>query len=240
MLTPSYTTPLSTHSVSCRRPLPRALYVMLCYVTRGDAEDLPHNKGNFLLGLLRPVTQSVLITPWPCFDPPHIIMEHAALHLSAMGDDSPSSIADFFGEVLGAVARETSQPRSAAAQCALSIFREAAQRALTAEQLEAELRSAGLNEQLSAAAARSWAMHGTAAHCGLSALGARRLIDAEWTFGVTASSSEHAAVGTTYVQLRMVVDGPNGPEYVHTELSLPRFYAFVHDLERAKAQLELI
>ena len=57
---------------------------------------------------------------------------------------------------------------------------------------------------------------------------------------MTASSSEHATVGTTYVQVRMVVEGSSGPEYVHVELSLPRFYEFVHDLERAKAQLELI
>ena len=57
---------------------------------------------------------------------------------------------------------------------------------------------------------------------------------------MTASSSEHAAVGTTYVQVRMVVEGASGPEYVHMELNLPRFYEFVHDLERAKAQLEVI
>ena len=37
---------------------------------------------------------------------------------------------------------------------------------------------------------------------------------------MTASSSEHATVGTTYVQVRMVVEGSSGPEYVHVELSL--------------------
>lgn len=34
-------------------------------------------------------------------------------------------------------------------------------------------------------------------------------------FTVSASSSEHAATGQTFVQLRLVVDGANGLEYVH-------------------------
>ena len=167
-------------------------------------------------------------------------MEGAALHLSSFSADSATDICN---DVLtGAAAMSAKPPSAAAQQCALAIFREAAQRGLTAEQLEAELCGAGLSDALSAAVGRSWAMHGSEARSALSAsaVGARRLIDAEWTFGVTASSSEHAAVGTTYVQVRLVVDGAGGPEYVHTELSLPRFYEFVHDLERARAQLELI
>lgn len=166
-------------------------------------------------------------------------MEGAALHLSSLSADSA---ADFFSNVLTTAASAGAKPSSAAAQCALAIFREAAQRGLTAEQLETELGGAGLSDALSAAVSRSWSIHGTEAQRALTAgaLDARRLIDAEWTFGVTASSSEHAAVGTTFVQVRLMVDGDAGPEYVHMELSLPRFYEFVHDLERAKAQLDLI
>ena len=167
---------------------------------------------------------------------PRAAMESAALHLSSL--DAESAV-DFFSALLAA---DTTKPSSDAAHCALQVFREAAQRGLTADQLEAELCSAGLSEALSAAAGRSWSLLGAEAHRALaaSAIDASRLVDAEWTFGVTASSSEHSAVGTTYVQLRLAVAGPRGLEYEHMELSLPRFYEFVHDLERAKAQLDLI
>ena len=96
---------------------------------------------------------------------------------------------------------------------------------------------------------------------------------------VSASSSEHAAVGQTYVQLRLVVDGAGKQEYVHmgarchplsaprptrrdcaasshrcslppspplsvataiTEMNLPRFYEFLHELECARAKLDLM
>lgn len=164
------------------------------------------------------------------------MMESAALHLSSLDAESA---ADFFSALLAA---DTTKPSSDAAHCALRVFREAAQRGLTADQLEAELCSAGVSEALSAAAGRSWSLLGAEAHRALSAsaIDASRLVDAEWTFGVTASSSDHSAVGTTYVQLRLAVAGPRGLEYEHMELSLPRFYEFVHDLERAKAQLDLI
>ena len=166
-------------------------------------------------------------------------MESAALHLSSL---DPGSATDFFSSLLAADTSTATKTPSAAKQCALAVFREAARRGLTADQLEAELCGAGLSEALSAAAGRSWSLLGAEAQRGLSAsaIDASRLIDAEWTFGVTASSSEHAAVGTTYVQLRLAVTGASGPEYVHMELSLPRFYEFVHDLERAKAELDLI
>ena len=166
-------------------------------------------------------------------------MESAALHLSSLDGESAQ---DFFSGLLAADTSTATKPPAAAAQCALAVFREAARRGLTADQLEAELCSAGLSEALSAAAGRSWSLLGAEAHRALSAsaIDASRLVDAEWTFGVTASSSEHAAVGTTYVQLRLAVAGASGLEYEHMELSLPRFYEFVHDLERAKAQLDLI
>eukprot|EP00320_Phaeocystis_rex_P020431 CAMPEP_0119071526 /NCGR_PEP_ID=MMETSP1178-20130426/51292_1 /TAXON_ID=33656 /ORGANISM="unid sp, Strain CCMP2000" /LENGTH=166 /DNA_ID=CAMNT_0007053463 /DNA_START=20 /DNA_END=520 /DNA_ORIENTATION=+ len=166
-------------------------------------------------------------------------MESAALHLSSLDAESA---AEFFSGVLAADTSTAAKPPSAAGQCALAVFREAARRGLTADQLEAELCGVGLAEALSAAAGRSWSLQGAEGHRALSAsaIDASKLVDAEWTFGVTASSSEHAAVGTTYVQVRLAVAGASGLEYVHMELSLPRFYEFVHDLERAKAQLDLI
>ena len=63
-----------------------------------------------------------------------------------------------------------------------------------------------------------------------------RLTDLEWTFGVSASSSEHAAIGATFVQLRMKTQEQN----THVEMNLAEFYDFMHELESAKAQMEVI
>ena len=63
-----------------------------------------------------------------------------------------------------------------------------------------------------------------------------RLTDLQWSFGVSASSSEHAAVGATFVQLMLKTQQQN----THCEMSLANFYDFIHELESAKAQLELV
>ena len=68
-----------------------------------------------------------------------------------------------------------------------------------------------------------------------------KLVDLEWSFGVRASSSEHAVIGSTYTHVRLAVRAPSGAlDYVHFELNLEEFYEFLHELERARAQLELV
>ena len=67
-----------------------------------------------------------------------------------------------------------------------------------------------------------------------------RLLDLDWSFGVSASSSEHMAMGTTFVQLRMLTQTAGGAaEHVHVELSLERFYELLHALQAARARMEL-
>ena len=47
-------------------------------------------------------------------------------------------------------------------------------------------------------------------------------------------------MGATYVALRLHTQSASGAsEYVHTELSLAKFYEFLAELEGAKASLEL-
>ncbi|PIK41682.1 putative COMM domain-containing protein 7 isoform X3 [Apostichopus japonicus] len=66
-----------------------------------------------------------------------------------------------------------------------------------------------------------------------------KLIDMEWKFGVTAASSELNTVGNTFIQMKLVVNkGGNKTENVYMELSLPEFYSFLHEMERAKSSLE--
>ena len=62
------------------------------------------------------------------------------------------------------------------------------------------------------------------------------LKDMDWRFGVTASSSELNQVGTTFLQLKLVVGDEN--KKVFLELSLPQFYEFLHQMEKAKAALD--
>ena len=66
------------------------------------------------------------------------------------------------------------------------------------------------------------------------------LIDFEWKFGITASTDELEAVGTTFLQLKLVIDSGKGKEPVYMELSLPQFYAFLGQMEKAKAHLDLL
>ncbi|XP_064632931.1 COMM domain-containing protein 7-like [Lineus longissimus] len=66
-----------------------------------------------------------------------------------------------------------------------------------------------------------------------------QLVDMEWKFGVTAASSELDKVGNTFLQLKLVINkGSNKTENVYMELSLPQFYSFLHEMEKAKASLD--
>ena len=65
-----------------------------------------------------------------------------------------------------------------------------------------------------------------------------QLVDMEWKFGVTAASSDLKVVGQTFLQLKLVVDRGGRHEDVFMEMTLPQFYAFLHEMERAKSTLE--
>ena len=65
------------------------------------------------------------------------------------------------------------------------------------------------------------------------------LVDMRWKFGVTASSSELARIGTPHVQLSLTMDlGQGQTTDVVVELSLPQFYAFLSDMEKAQAYVK--
>ncbi|XP_077862236.1 COMM domain-containing protein 7-like [Saccoglossus kowalevskii] len=65
-----------------------------------------------------------------------------------------------------------------------------------------------------------------------------QLVDMEWKFGVTAANSEINKVGNTFLQLKLVVNKGNRTENVYMELTLPQFYSFLHEMEKAKSSLE--
>ncbi len=69
---------------------------------------------------------------------------------------------------------------------------------------------------------------------------ANELVDMEWKFGVTAASSELAQVGSTFLQLKLVVDKGGAREQVFVELTLPQFYDFLADMEKAKTYVDFL
>ena len=65
------------------------------------------------------------------------------------------------------------------------------------------------------------------------------LVDMRWKFGVTASSSEVGRIGTPFVQLSLTMDLGQGQQSdVVLELSLPQFYEFLSDMEKAQAYVK--
>ena len=70
---------------------------------------------------------------------------------------------------------------------------------------------------------------------------ANQLIDMKWKFGVTSSSSAIQQVGATFLQMKFVIEkGKNGTEEFHVELTLPQFYNFLTQMEKAKNYIDYL
>lgn len=58
---------------------------------------------------------------------------------------------------------------------------------------------------------------------------------------MTASSKDVSKVGSTFLELKLTIDkGNNKTETVNTELSLPQFYQFLSQMEKANSFLEYL
>lgn len=123
----------------------------------------------------------------------------------------------------------------------ISILHSSIRRNLSASQVREDFVNLGLTEDKAQHLSSQWQTN----LLGLSRVAAgqtlviNELVDMEWKFGVTAASSELNTVGNTFIQIKLVVNkGGNKIENVYMELSLPEFYSFLHEMERAKASLE--
>uniref|UniRef100_A0A8C2Q859 COMM domain containing 7 n=2 Tax=Cyprinus carpio TaxID=7962 RepID=A0A8C2Q859_CYPCA len=116
----------------------------------------------------------------------------------------------------------------------------ALKRNLTAEQVKADLLSLGLNEDKARHFSDQWRIH----YPVLSRLAVgqtlmvNQLVDMEWKFGVTVGTSELQKTGNIFLQLKLVIRKGNTTENVYMELTLPQFYNFLHEMERAKASMD--
>jgi len=66
----------------------------------------------------------------------------------------------------------------------------------------------------------------------------KRLVNLDWKFGVTASSSELERVGNCFVQIKMILSKGLSTENLSFEMSLHQFYDFMHQMEKAKLELD--
>ena len=147
----------------------------------------------------------------------------------------PLDPAAYFGAVLDSSANASSSSTAAA-----EVFRFAASHGLQAEELQHRLQAAGLGQAAAAMFADAWSAQRSDATA-LVRPPPLRLVDADWSFGVSASSSEHAALGTTFVHVRLRTRTEiGGLETVHMELNLARFYELLISLEAAKARCDLV
>eukprot|EP00968_Pinguiococcus_pyrenoidosus_P023144 scaffold3581_cov252-Pinguiococcus_pyrenoidosus.AAC.20 len=67
-----------------------------------------------------------------------------------------------------------------------------------------------------------------------------RLIDMDWKFGVTASSDALESHGSPFLQLKLCLAEGVAVREVLVELTLEQFFAFLADMEKAKAVLDLM
>ena len=113
-----------------------------------------------------------------------------------------------------AAAFDPSAPPAPGARAAAEVLRHAASQGLETADLLQHLRMLGLGEAGAIFFANYWAAQPSRAS--LQREPPLQLLDVDWSFGVSASSSEHQAMGTTFVQLRLSTQGQNGGEFVHT------------------------
>lgn len=73
-----------------------------------------------------------------------------------------------------------------------------------------------------------------------STLQVHKLVDMEWKFGVTAATDEMETIGTTFLQLKLVISKGSSTEDVYMELTLPQFYDFLAQLEKVNSLVDLM
>ncbi|XP_071960659.1 COMM domain-containing protein 7-like [Antedon mediterranea] len=122
----------------------------------------------------------------------------------------------------------------------LTVPYSAVKRNMNSAQLQQDMMHLGLSEDKANYFSKQW--HENIVGLSKTAVGqtltVNQLVDMDWKFGVTAASSELKKVGNTFLQLKLVVNKGNKMENVYMELTVPQFYSFLHEMEKAKASLE--
>lgn len=103
--------------------------------------------------------------------------------------------------------------------------------------------SLGLSPSATSAVGSSWNAYSgkIATHLVSKVISKNKLVDMDWTFGVTASSDDCDHVGKTYLQLKLTLEQDNNERKVaFMELSLDQFYQFLASLEKCRSFLNYV
>uniref|UniRef100_UPI00358EDF5B COMM domain-containing protein 7 n=1 Tax=Myxine glutinosa TaxID=7769 RepID=UPI00358EDF5B len=121
----------------------------------------------------------------------------------------------------------------------LLLARDANRKNLTGEKLTEQLKKNGLSEEQALRFTDQWnpKAWSLSPKLGYQGVTTNRLVDMEWRFGVSAGSSEVKQAGNLFLQLKLVVKKGGKVENVYMELTMPQFYNFLHEMERARALL---
>ena len=113
----------------------------------------------------------------------------------------------------------------------------------TSTQLEAKCQSMGLKPQSTLIITSAWSKQSTkiVSNALAKTVSSNRLIDMDWSFGVTAASDYSDQVGKTYLQLKLTIDaGDEGIRDEFFELTLEQFYQFLAQMEKCKSYVDLL
>lgn len=130
----------------------------------------------------------------------------------------------------------------AGAEALCGIFETLIQEGTTQEELEKELLTHGLqNQKVNLLTSQLDHLKELIAKNRSVGNSKEELIDLQWKFGVVAGSSIKEETGRTFVQVKLLSRSSDGSTSSrHIEMSLEKFYDFLHQLEKAKASFEYI
>ena len=117
------------------------------------------------------------------------------------------------------------------------LYHEFMKEGLTATQVRTrcgEVGDRGLGPHVTNAAVEAWGQKTSRVAASLIArtVAANKLVDIDWSFGVTVASSDNNQVGKTYLQLRLTVDEQSRGHCVYfVEMTVEQFYAFLAAME---------
>lgn len=105
--------------------------------------------------------------------------------------------------------------------------------------------SCGLAEDLSKTLSKHWMKCSKLMTSGISGnknIEGKDVVDMDWSFGVTAASSDNSEVGSPYLQMRLTIrdKGTEETQTVFLELTLEQFYHFLAQLEACKTAIDIL
>lgn len=125
----------------------------------------------------------------------------------------------------------------------LQISKDAVQKCKSASQISEELLSFGMNENQVSIFMKEWEkVYPTLVqNIVADVIAVNPLVDMEWKFGVSSASNQLNTIGNVFLQIKLEMDQGNGRrKSVCFELQLSEFYAFLHEMERARASLDYL